>query len=505
MKTDFLELLNEANDQLDLSIVAAGKYLTTSKKIDEFLSSDVTIEHKTDGVKLTIIKKDNTGELSDYIFAYKGNVLYSTEFDYQPNTKVSKESIGASQFKTVFRHFDQLGKNSIPVGTELFVEFLMNKPTLSSNYSTKHKMVLIGYSKSSWEEKFGKLKTKPGQMQTNKRDSYAKELKIDTPALLFKGSMISQQSFEKGIIDKVLAKEFASRKQSINWDNQEILLDDLRELFLSIESKYGGKEEGVVMKYNFRLLKWQQEYQLDKEARAMIKMKYKEDDWDTENAYWKNVTRVALEIANGFTVKSRKLDDLLIELSTVLKRYSLDFSHSKKTEAMIKDDIQLTSKTQLIKKMKGNNNALILGKFRVLTKEGHYKLIQRASKLYDNVVICIVTSKANKDTKDIRTEMMAKTFPNVEIIHAINGNLLSILNKSPININVVYAGSDRVKGYQDQLKTSLGVSVKEMPRTDDDISASKVIDNIEDESFFKKSTPKEIHSLYNKIKSVYFN
>jgi len=500
---NFRTYLNEAKDQLDISIQAAGKYLNTDKKIEEFLTSEVTVEHKTDGVKLTIIKKDNNGDLNDYIFAYKGNVLYSSEFDYQPNTKVKKESIGASQFKTVFQHFSKLGKNSIPVGTELFVEFLMSKPTLSSNYSTKHKMVLIGHSKSAWEEKFGKLKTKPSGMDISNRGKYAQELKIDTPALLFKGIMVSPQTFEKGIVDGVLKSEFSQRKNSMTWDTPKILLDDMRQMFLAIESKYGGKEEGVVLKYNGRLLKWQQEYQLDQAARAAIKMKYKEDNFDDEGVYWKNVTRVALEIANGFTVKSRKLDDLMSELSTIMKRFKLDFSHSKKSVAMIKDDIQLTAKTQIIKQMRGNNNAMILGKFRVVTKEGHAKLFKRAATLYDNLVICIVTGSDTRETKELREKMVRAVAPNAEIVHASNGNVPRIINSAPININVVYAGSDRVAEYQKQLKSSLGVSVKELPRTNDDISASKVIANIEDEEFFKKNTPKELHSMYEEIKKAY--
>jgi len=496
------DFINESKEQLDISILAAGKYLNTTSKIESFLSSEVTVEHKTDGVKLTIIKQANNGNINDYIFAYKGNILYSTEYDYQPNTKIKKESIGASQFKTVFKHFDKLSKNSIPVGTELFVEFLMSKPTLSSNYNTKHKMVLIGHSRSSWDEKFGKLKTKNSGFDNSKRDVFAKELKIDVPQLLFVGRMDSEISFNKGIKNKKLQFEFDSAKNSFIWNSPELLIDNIRELFLRVESKYGGQEEGVVLKFNDMILKWQQEYQLSKEARALIKMKYK-DDPKNETLYWNYVKTSALEIVNSMTIKSRKLNDLTKELSNEIKGLKITFDHAKKTDAMIKDDIQLTAKTQMIKKMRGNNNALILGKFRILTKDGHYKMIKRASTLYDNVVICIVTSRANSDTKDLRTEMMKKVFPNVEIIHHINGNLTSILNKSPININVIYAGTDRVPAYKEQLRNSLGVDVKEMPRTDSDISASKIIANIDDEEYFKNNTPKEIHSMYNKIKNTY--
>ena len=495
---NFRQYLNESKEMLDISIQAAGKYLTSDKKIEEFLTSEVTVEHKTDGVKITAVKTDN-----DWIIAYKGNILYSTEFDYQTKTKIKGESIGASQFKLVLEHFSKLKNSNIPTNTELFIEFLMNKPTLSSNYTKKHKMVLIGHSKSSYTEKFGKLKTSPSGFDISNRDAYAKELKLDTPALLFKGILGSQITFERGIIDKVLKSEFNTVKNTLTCDNQKILLDDIRELFLSIESKYGGLEEGVVLKYNNKTLKFQQEYQLDQTARFAIKQQYREDSPENETQYWNNVTGSAEGIARTIVVKSRKLSDILEELSLIIKRLPLNFEHSKKTPAMIKDDIQLTTKNLLIKQMKGNNNALILGKFRVLTKDGHYKLIKRASTLYDKVVVCLVTSKDTKDTKDIREEMIKTSFPNVEIIHSTNGNLTRILQKSPVNINIVYAGSDRVKSYQEQLKNTLGTDVREMPRSDSDISATKVIANIDDEEYFKKNTPKEIHGMYNKLKDIY--
>lgn len=503
---NFLNFIKESKDQLDISIQAAGKVLTTDAKRKEFLTSQAVVEHKTDGIKLTVIKRDNKGQLSDWIFGYKGEVLYSSEFDFQTDTKAKKESIGSSQFKLAFKHFDKLGKTSVPVGTELFIEFLMSKPTLSSNYNTKHKMVLIGYAPTKWEEKFGRLKSNPGPMQTNGRDKIAKELKIDVPQLLFKGIMGSQLSFEKGIIHKGLKSEFMQRKLSMNWDNPELLVDDIREMFLAIESKYGGKEEGVVVKYNDRLIKFQQAYQLDQAARASIKAKYNEDNPEDQAQYWKNVQFAAMEIVNGMTIKSRKLDDLMSELANEVKKYKVTFGHTKRTPAIIKEDIQTTAKLQVIKQMRGNNNALILGKFRVISKEGHYKLIKRAATLYDNVVVCIVTSKDTKETLALRTEMMEKvqkSFKNVEIIHHGSGNLVGILNKSPININVVYAGTDRVGAYREQLKTNLGMSVKEMTRTDNDISASKIIENISDKEFFEANTPSEIHSMYNKIKKAY--
>jgi glycerol-3-phosphate cytidylyltransferase-like family protein len=498
---NFYEYISESKQQLDISIQAAEKYLTTDSKIKDFLFSEVSVEHKTDGVKLTVIKQANNGNLKDYIFAYKGNILYSTEYNFQPTSKIKKESIGSSQFKLVFEHFDSLSKNSIPVGTELFIEFLMSKPTISSNYSTKHKMVLIGYSASTFKENFGKLITSPSGFFTEKRNEYAKELKIDVPQLLFKGILGSQISFESGIINKNLRAEFDKRKNVIRWDSIDVL-NDIKDLFLSIESKYGGNEEGIVIKFKDKILKFQQKYQLDQEARLINKLKYKDNNPAEEAKYWDNVKRVSLELVNSVQ-PSKKLDDVLAELSLALKRMKLTFSHAVKTETNIKDDIQLNAKTLLIKKMKGNNNVLVIGKFRIFTKEGHYKLIKRALTLYDNVVVCIVTGSDTIETKDFREEMVKKCFPNVQIVHSNNGNILSILNKIDININIIYAGSDRVQSYMEQIRNNVGISVRELQRNESGISASKIISNINDKEFFLKNTPKEIHDMYRKALNYY--
>lgn len=41
---NFIQYLNESKDQLDISIQAAGKWLTTDAKIEEFLSAEVEVE-----------------------------------------------------------------------------------------------------------------------------------------------------------------------------------------------------------------------------------------------------------------------------------------------------------------------------------------------------------------------------------------------------------------------------------------------------------------------------
>lgn len=488
-------------DMLDISIASADKFLTSKAKIDEFLTSKVTIEEKLDGVKLTVVKVSDEGNLGDYVIAYKENILYSEEFDYQPMTKIKKESISNSQFKIVLDHFSSLQKNSIPVGTELFIEFLMSKPTLSSNYKSKHKMVLIGYSKSKYEINYGKLKTFNSGMLIADRFKYAKELKIDVPSLLFKGVLGAVNLFDSGILNDKLKAEFNLRKNTMHWNNHELLVQDIKALFLFLESKYGGTAEGIVATYNDKIIKFQQSFQTDQLQRAKIKSAYTENDKDIETAYWKNVHGAAFGIVNTIKVSS-KIEEMLKELSLIMKKIPIVFTHSKKTEAQIKDDIQGSAKIILLKKIKGNNNCLYFGKFRILTK-AHYDIIKRGKRLFDDIVVGLITSKDTSETRDLRKEMLLASFPDLVIIENSTGNINTLLKKTPKNINAILAGSDRVRDYQAQTSSQLGLYVKEIPRTSDDISATKIIENIDDESYFQKNTPKEIWRMYDKIKKAY--
>lgn len=80
----FKEFLNEEMqnkklleaEMLDISIQAASKYLTSDKKILEFLTTPCIIDHKTDGIKCTVVKlidsnnaKEGILEVAKYINA----------------------------------------------------------------------------------------------------------------------------------------------------------------------------------------------------------------------------------------------------------------------------------------------------------------------------------------------------------------------------------------------------------------------------------------------------
>ena len=118
--------------------------------------------------------------------------------------------------------------------------------------------------------------------------------------------------------------------------------------------------------------------------------------------------------------------------------------------------------------------------------------------------VCVVTSKDTASTQYLRVKMLKDTFGDkITLIEHPNGNIVRILDKVPFNVNVVYAGSDRVESYQQQLKNTIGVTVREMYRTNDDISASKVIANIDDKKFFDKNVPAAVRPMYDELKAVY--
>ena len=506
LKTEDFITESVSGDRLDISILAANKFLNSSKKLEWFFNTPVEIEAKTDGVKVTALKIADSGDLTDWIIAYKGHILYSEEFNYNSDDNIKKSSIGSSQFKIVLDHFKSLGKTSIPVGTELQLEYLMRKPTLSSNYERPHGIVLIGYSKSTYTAEFGILKTKNSGMNTAKRDIFAKELKLNVPLKIFDGVMSSKEEFERGILAKDLKIAFSKFKEFFDFSDYTDTYNRLSSLLLGIPSVFGGKEEGVVLKFSDgKILKIQQDYQLDQVKRAEIKNKWKESDESSENQYWENVKGSAYDIFYKID-KKKSLSDMLSQMSSLLKRYELNYTHSKKNETIIKDDIELNVKTLILKSLKGNNGCLVLGKFRVLTK-AHFNLIKLATKEFDKVLVCLVSSKDTAKTEDLRLRMLEvalKQFGNkVQIVKSSNGNLLRIISNSDFNINAVYAGSDRVSDYEKQLKNVLGMKVKELVRTDEDISATKVIANINNEKYFKQNTPKEIHFLYSDILKEY--
>ena len=496
------DLLSESEDQLDISILSAEKYLTSDKRKDTFLYNHCIVSQKTDGIKVTIIKTKNTGDnLKDFVVAYKTKIIYPQEFDYAGIQKIKLNSINTSQFKILFEHLKKYDLSQIPVGVEFFVEFALKKPTLSSNY-TKHGFVLLSYCKTSYSVKNGILRTNSNAFNTELIEKYAKIFRFNTPKVVFDGVLAM---FERGIKDKALKSEFLKIQNSLDVKSVDNYIQKISDLFLTLDSPFGGKEEGVVLTFDDGLrLKIQQSYQLDQAKRAEIKMKFKEDSIEDESKYWQSIRFQALELLNHLPqAKEANLHLILATLAKKLKLLKHNIKHSKKSSLQILDDLQTYTKDLIIRKMKGNNGALFLGKFRILTN-AHYQIISQGIKKYDTMSVCLVSSKDTKAYDSLRLEMLKECFGDqIEILQHNSGYIIGIIRKSKNNINAVLCGTDRYADYCRQLQNEPNVNVVETPRTDEDISASKVIENLDNYAYFCLKTPKQIHKLYKEIKDVF--
>jgi len=151
----------------------------------------------------------------------------------------------------------------------------------------------------------------------------------------------------------------------------------------------------------------------------------------------------------------------------------------EKTPLNIQDDLYLTVKNKLQSFLPGNNNALFIGRLQPPTK-AHMEIIRQALNTYDGLTIALVKGKKSEQDKnpfpfELQEKMIHSVFPDVKIIQIQTGNLIHVISKSPLHINTILAGSDRVEGYKKQLERSYpDVKITEIPRTNEDVSATKV-------------------------------
>lgn len=153
-----------------------------------------------------------------------------------------------------------------------------------------------------------------------------------------------------------------------------------------------------------------------------------------------------------------------------------------------------------------NESGMIIGKFRLLTN-AHAQLINDAVKQFGKATVVMVTGKDTAETQDLRYKALMATFgknKNVEIIQTPSAFISNFLPRCSFSPVALLCGTDRVKTYEGMLKRcNLDWNIVETKRADEDISATKVIANLNDQTFFEKNTPKAIHPMYNKYVSSY--
>ena len=170
---------------------------------------------------------------------------------------------------------------------------------------------------------------------------------------------------------------------------------------------------------------------------------------------------------------------------------------------------------------------MFVGRFQPFTL-GHAKVIETISKQNGfPVVIFLVKAKAKKKEdafkrpydEDLQIEMLNKLKSKYPIkdVYVIEGSagidkMFNAMRGDGYEPVLWGTGTDRMKNYgfqvnNQQYREDLGVRADfglfEIPRTGKNISATQVREAMlaDDETLFKKLTPKEIHSMYGELKS----
>jgi hypothetical protein len=492
---------------IDISIKQLKSILKSEKDIEKFLTSPIKIEEKIDGVKVQVyLKKDAKGKnLDNWIVSYKGNIIYPEETEHN-TIEQANNSIGVSEFKFIFELLKNVDSDKLPKGYQYFFEYTLRKmikPQDLKPYDKLHELILLAYGPSNCKDVIGKLKCDKNDFSFDKkRPLYAKIFGVHTPPVVFDGKLYPLDELLKGLKSQEIKQNIESNKNLFENVPYEEYLNNIIRMFLISNSVFGGLPEGFVVWYNGKPYKFQQELQLDKETRNKISQMYKGNK-DEETLYWAQIKSKAYQIIDQI----KDISDIrkaLKEISKLINKINLP-NHSKKSIETIKDDLMVTAKLEIMRRL-SPKTGLIIGKIRILTN-AHYTLIKNALTENKYVIIALSVARGKDKTFEIRKNFILDCFKEdkdrIEIIGTQNGFIPSILSKAffGMGVNKIYAGSDRVESYKKQAEAiSNSIEVIELKRTKEDISATKVLENIEDYEYFKKNTPKCMWDKYQFIK-----
>lgn len=529
---EFTEFLIESKKEsfLDIHIKEADKVLTTDKKIEDFLlGGPYRIEEKTDGVKLTIIR-NNRDYVDDYkenwIVAYKNYILYPFEHQSVDDKDIENESYGNSQYKFIHKELKKAHKNLefVPKNTEFFLEYLMNKPTLTRQYS-KHAIILLAHSPTTYKIHNGKVFSNPSDFiqrdELNKR--FAKETRFQEPTVIFSG-MLFDSNFKfqyHNIINSGLKYIYLRNKKFIIDAEEERNINKLFELiskmFTTYRSSYGSDQiEGSVF-YNLKNKEWFKfifHDQYDDKKRHEVKEKLLGTE-EEQKKYFSEIDKKA----NGLIKDNKWIENresgetneqVLENVSDTIYNLKLDdIDHSKKTNLNKQDDLYLkiktilldsfdeTTSTYALRKIKDKSDlGMFIGKLRIPTL-AHYDIIKNAIKEHPNgLILGLVQTEKDSIPFSIRKDYLQKKFPKLSIIELQSGNINIAMKPFKNMITELYAGEDRKSDYQKQLdsfnkKNSTDIKLHVIQRNND-ISSTKLEDAIKNkdlETFKKYSAP----------------
>jgi hypothetical protein len=169
--------------------------LRKEKKLDAkaFLNEPtIRILEKFDGTKLTLVRNTlprNKDFALNWTVSYKGSVLFPEEFAGVTNDML-EHSIGVCQYKRVFDHLRSLPQSAdVKPGTELFIEFIQNKTTLTRDYQRFGDMFLIGHSPCEEVTLGLRTYTTSDALQVALNKELADELHLKLPPVVYEGAL----------------------------------------------------------------------------------------------------------------------------------------------------------------------------------------------------------------------------------------------------------------------------------------------------------------------------
>ena len=466
---DITKIVPKLIEGLDVSIKQVHKVVTNESKAKSFINSKMKIFEKMDGTKLTLIRNKQPFDSKDYsknwIIAYKGNIIYATEFEGVDDKKVKRKSVGTSQYKFVHNHLKKVhkGTGSVKSNTEFFIEFIQNKKTLTRDYKHKHGMFLVGVGRVSYDVGRGTVNS-AGNLDTNEKivNKFASTLKINTFPVLFEGSWKSESSISSGFKNSELRSLFNGIKKEIDFDNPMSIMRGMSEVFVSFQSKLGGKPEGVVIKHGGgKLYKIVQSDQYDKAVRGEKKRRWDADP-AVEEKYWDEIYKLAKKLTEKLDI-NKKFENILKDYSrTVYSLQLREIKHPKKDLIVKQDDLFLTGKTLIIKQNEIGPASKKVGLFPVAGKPvhlGHWKVIQKAARDNDSLIIFTSTKGrkrgsgakiSGKAMQEIWVTILKKNLPGNAILKYAASPFNEILRELKFYNKIVDKKTPKFMVYSDK-------------------------------------------------------
>jgi nicotinamide mononucleotide adenylyltransferase len=496
----------------------------------------VQVEEKVDGTKLTLVRNgkefDKAHFSKNFIVAYKGTVIYEEDMVAIIEKNARRHSIGNAQYSLIYEHLKKSHSKlqAIPKNTEFFIEFLMEKPTLTRDYKVKHKAVLIGYAKTTFTEEGGRLVTSPKEMQREKVEEYAKLFKIDSPRVLLKGKMFPYKELCTSACDPLFFDLLMKNMGKFDNHGKHVSKAEhyvaLTETFLELQSRYGGPMEGVVITLeNGNMLKILQPDQHDKDIRRkkkdrflmsterevkyFLEMKSFAREW-LDSTYAQESIALKndiLKVPRTFKERLKSLSYFAYQTALVMQYFP---HHDKKTMFQKQEDFHYLLKYLFLKDLPENNNALFIGRLQPPSKM-HIEIIREGLREYNRVIVAIVKGKKS-DIDDnpfsfaTQQEILRAAFPKeerLEIIQVATGNLFSAIEKSKRNVNAVLCGEDRANTYSAQLLQNPEIRIVRFLRDMNGVSGTKLREALKnnDKTTFVDNVDSSVVKFYDKLKS----